>query len=280
MVVSNTDTVIVNSVAIPEVFRGLLPPCAGATVAYYILSVPGATSYNWTLPTGWSGSSTDTSIAVTVGTTGGTITVAASSAVTGCTSGVRTRGVIVSQPLAMPAAITGDTSVCSNSSQVYSISAITGAASYTWTLPTGWSGTSTGTSITTIAGTNSGTISVTANNTFGASVPQTLTVMVQPVYNTSYNAATCQGVPYSFAGSSYTASGSYPHTFTSQFGCDSIVTLNLTVTQLFSDTITASICSGQAYSLGGGVLPYVRHLYLSLQQCSRLRFCSYRTAHS
>jgi len=61
--------------------------------------------------------------------------------------------------------------VCSTNS--YSITPVSGATSYTWTLPNGWSGTSTTNSILATAGT-SGTISVTANNIFGSSPPRTL----------------------------------------------------------------------------------------------------------
>jgi hypothetical protein len=64
------------------------------------------------------------------------------------------------------------------SSQTYSISAVSGATSYTWTLPSGWSGSSTSTSITTTAGSAGGTISVSANNSCGAGAARTLAVSV------------------------------------------------------------------------------------------------------
>ncbi len=78
---------------------------------------------------------------------------------------------------ATPGAISGIVSVCNGSVNTYSISAVNGATSYTWTLPTGWIGTSTINSITAIAGT-SGTISVTANNLFGSSSPRTFNITV------------------------------------------------------------------------------------------------------
>ena len=48
---------------------------------------------------------------------------------------------------AQPGPITGNTSVCSNTTQLYSIPQISGATSYTWTLPSGWTGSSTSNTI-------------------------------------------------------------------------------------------------------------------------------------
>ena len=82
---------------------------------------------------------------------------------------------------ATPGAITGTTPVCpSTAGLVYSISAVSGATSYTWSVPTGWSITSgQGTiSATVTSGTNgqNGNITVTANNTCGSSSPSSLAV--------------------------------------------------------------------------------------------------------
>ncbi len=84
---------------------------------------------------------------------------------------------------AQPGAIGGNTTVSSGSSQTYSIGAVSGATSYTWTLPSGWSGSSTSTSITTTAGTTGGTISVRANKACGAGPTRTLAVSVSTTPN-------------------------------------------------------------------------------------------------
>jgi ELWxxDGT repeat protein len=49
----------------------------GDSETYSIAPVAGATSYNWNLPTGWSGTSTSNTITVVTGATNGTITVSA-----------------------------------------------------------------------------------------------------------------------------------------------------------------------------------------------------------
>lgn len=84
---------------------------------------------------------------------------------------------------ATPGNITGSTSVCPGSTNTYSVVPVSGATSYTWTLPSGWSGASTMNSINATAG-SGGIISVTANNSFGSSPPRTLNVTVTYV-NTS-----------------------------------------------------------------------------------------------
>ncbi len=150
----------------------------GSSQTYSIGAVSGATSYTWTLPSGWSGSSTGTAITTTTGSTGGTITVRANNA---CGSGpTRSLSVTVttcSVP-AQPGTITGNTTVNAASAQTYSVAAVSGATSYTWTLPSGWSGSSTSASINTTAGSTGGTISIRANNSCGSGTTRTLNVTV------------------------------------------------------------------------------------------------------
>jgi hypothetical protein len=66
-------------------------------------------------------------------------------------------------------------------------------------LPSGWSGTSASTSITTTAGNAGGTISVTANNSCGASTARTLAVTVSNpniAYNKPVSVTSIQGTGY------------------------------------------------------------------------------------
>jgi len=79
----------------------------------------------------------------------------------------------------------------------------------------------------------------------------TLNLTVNPVYNTAFDAAICEGDTYAFGGSDYTTAGSYPHTFTTVSGCDSTVTLHLTVNPVYHQNLTASICEGDSYNWAG-----------------------------
>ena len=163
----------------PGAISGNSSPCKDSTQTYSISPVTGATNYTWTIPTGWSGTSTTNSISVVVGSSGGSLSVKANNS---CgSSSPQSLSVTVNQVPAQPGAITGNTSACINSSQVYSVNPVAGATSYTWTLPAGWSGTSTTNSLNAVIGSSGGTISVKANNTCGSSTTQTLTVAVSQI---------------------------------------------------------------------------------------------------
>ena len=153
--------------------------CGGSTQTYTCpVSTTGASSYTWAVPAGAvinTGQGT-TSISVTFPAvyTTGAITVSA-----GNTCGnSAVRSLTVRSTTAQPGTITGtSTNLCAGGSFTYTIAAVTGASSYTWTPPSGCTITAnTGTSITMTvpAGFVSGTLSVVANNACGASTARTL----------------------------------------------------------------------------------------------------------
>jgi hypothetical protein len=94
-----------------------------------------ATSYTWTVPAGAtiaSGSGTG-SITVNFTTTGGSVTVAG---VNTCGTG-SARSLTVTTAPARPSNISGPTTVCTGTTESYTAQNTTGAASYTWTVPSG-----------------------------------------------------------------------------------------------------------------------------------------------
>ena len=233
--------------ATPGAIIGNATVCYGSSLTYSVASVSGATSYTWTLPSGWIGASTTNSITTTA-VSSGTISVTANnsfgasaprtlsvtvntvnSAVTqvgttltasavgagyqwlncngysiiagqstqsytanvsgsyavivtqnGCADTSECYPIYIGGPPPIPAQIIGNTTLCYGTPNTYNVDTVSGATSYTWTLPSGWSGTSTSNSINAVA-TTSGTISVTANNSFGSSVAQTIYVTVNVV---------------------------------------------------------------------------------------------------
>ena len=185
---SSTITLDVTVTSVPTqplAITGATPVCSGSSQAYSIPIVSGAMSYTWTLPSGWSGTSTINSINTTVGSSGN-ITVRANNS---CgSSALRTLNVSVNSVPSQPSAISGLASVCDGSSQVYSVSTVSGANSYTWTLPSGWSGASTTNSINTNVGI-SGVVSVKANNSCGSSALRTLNVTVNSLPNVAVSLA-------------------------------------------------------------------------------------------
>jgi hypothetical protein len=176
----------------PATISGNINPCQGTGNTYSVSAVSGATSYIWTLPAGWSGSSTSNAIVATAGAVGGAIKV---KAINDCGEGTeRTLVVSVMAIPAQPGVIAGPSSVFNGGSYTYSVAAVSGASVYSWTLPAGWSGSSITNSITAIAGAGSGLITVTAGNVCGTSPGRSRTVtsstlpVTQTLQNTMINA--------------------------------------------------------------------------------------------
>lgn len=166
----------------PEAIDGPTEICDNAIDTYAILDVEGASSYTWTLPDGWTGVSTSNSIEVTALSTGGTISVTANNACGSSTEQVI--DIILNQSVPdMPVSISGSTIVCDQITETYTITEVTGASSYTWTLPDGWTGTSSTNSIEATPVSSGGTISVTADNSCGSSTSQSLTVTTTVIDN-------------------------------------------------------------------------------------------------
>lgn len=187
---------------------------------------------------------------------------------------------------AQPGTITGNATVCAGASATYSIASVSGATSYTWTLPSGWTGTSTTTSITATAGTSGGNISVTANNSCGSSPARTLAVSATVINATTTGSdVTCNGAnngsatvnpsggtsPYTYAwspsgGTGATASnlsgGTYTVTVTDATGCTATATFSvyeptaLTGTTSATDATCGNANGTVTVSPSGGVSPY------------------------
>ena len=187
-----------------------------------------------------------------------------------------------------PGAISGDAVICVNvaGTHTYSISPVPGATAYNWTFPSGWSGSSTTTSIVLTPGTSSGNISVTAQNSCGTSSARTLAVSVDQLsVSASATAVSCNGgnngtatatpasgvPPYTYSwvpggGNSATvsnlAAGTYTVTVTDGAGCAS--TSSATVTE--PTALSSAATSGSAHcggangnataSASGGTAPY------------------------
>jgi len=90
-------------------------------------------------------------------------------------------------------------------------------------------------------------------NATGCDSIVTLNLTVNPVLRrTIANAKICEGDTYYFYGMSFTtAVTAYEHRFANTTGCDSIVTLNLTVNPILKRTINATICDGETYIFYG-----------------------------
>ncbi len=81
----------------------------------------------------------------------------------------------------------------------------------------------------------------------------TTNLTVNPIYNIINNDTICQGDTFRIGNSIYTQSGIYTNALQSYLGCDSIITINLTVYPNSYDTINISICNGQSYQVGSHI---------------------------
>ncbi|MDX2283346.1 MAG: serine hydrolase, partial [Bacteroidia bacterium] len=89
----------------------------------------------------------------------------------------------------------------------------------------------------------------TASN--GCDSTVTLTLTVNPVYNAAASAEVCANeLPFVFGTQSLTAAGVYTEVFATASGCDSTVTLTLTVKPVFTATAAETITQGQAFVFG------------------------------
>jgi gliding motility-associated-like protein len=98
-----------------------------------------------------------------------------------------------------------------------------------------------------------GTYTANLISTAGCDSIVTLNLTVNPVYSLSFEAEVCQGQTYAYAGNVYDATGDYPVMFQSAQGCDSLMTLQLTITPAYSQTVDAEICNGESYLFEGSL---------------------------
>ena len=93
-----------------------------------------------------------------------------------------------------------------------------------------------------------GTYTQTLNASNGADSVVTLTLNVNPIYNTELSATICEGQVYTENNFNVSEAGVYTQTLTSVNGCDSIVTLTVSVNPTFDTTINATINLGETYA--------------------------------
>jgi len=177
--------------------------CNLSGVTYSIVAVPGATSYNWSVPAGVNivstapnGLSIVVNFTAAFTTNAGNICVSANNA---CGAGPARCFTVTSRP-AVPV-ITGPTSVCKTQSNVsYNLAPITGATSYTWSVTGGASIAPSGTTAIVnfnTALTSSAVVRANAVNACGASQPAALAVSVNQFCRTAADNASINTAEFS-----------------------------------------------------------------------------------
>ena len=135
--------------------------------------------------------------------------------------------------------ISGNSSFCQDDNVTLTA---TGASTYMW------SNSQSGNTITVSV---AGNYTVTGTDANGCSNTATKTVSVNPTYNIPLTHSICQGEIYNFYGQNLTTAGTYTHTLQTVNGCDSVLTLTLTVKNLPTPSITGNttLCEGETTTL-------------------------------
>jgi hypothetical protein len=225
----------VSTPSTPASIAGTSKACPGEVVVYSVAAVSNATSYLWSVPSGTtitSGAGTNT-ITLSFGNTfnSGTLSVRA---VNGCGQSSTSCLTLGRNVPATPASISGPASnLCGGGSFNYSVSAVAGATSYIWTVPSGCSITANnGTNITVSFPSNfsSGSITVKAANSCGTGTATSLSLSRLPSTPSTISGPTSvcinqQGVVYTtpfIQGQTYTWTVPSGATITSGQGTASI----------------------------------------------------------
>lgn len=99
----------------------------------------------------------------------------------------------------------------------------------------------------------SGEYTASFTDEFGCDSTVVLNLQVVESIELSIAESICAGESFTLGNENYTSSGIYHETFIAMGGCDSLVTLDLTVLPLASSSLTASICEGESYGVGNSI---------------------------
>jgi gliding motility-associated-like protein len=204
--------------------------CSGTSITFTANTTNGGSTptYQWQLNGSNISGATGATYTTSALSSNSTVTAIMTSSISTCLSGSPATSnainVIVNSVPNNPGAISGSTAICMNSNQVYSISAVTGATSYTWVVTGNLSASvSSTTNVLNITASNSagsGTITVYANNVCGTSVSSssiTVTVSNTPAPTASFT-VTGNNVCLTNAGITFTSTSSPNVTTNSPIG--------------------------------------------------------------
>jgi PKD repeat protein len=189
------------SAFVPDFESNTLTTCVNSAISLTDLTTGATpTSWSWSFPGGTPATSTlqnPTVLYAAAGVYDITLTVSNGSSQTTLTE---PGYITVVNPAAVPSAITGLGSVCDSTQQTYSVTAVSEVI-YNWSIPAGWSGSSSSNAINVMANTTSGLVSVNAENVCGTSPESSLYVDVMPGAPTAFFSISSNNGSTSFNGS-------------------------------------------------------------------------------
>jgi len=243
---SITVTISGSAPAIPTITaNGPTAICTGGNVQLNISAQSGVT-YQWKEGTTPIGANSNTFTATqagiyTIELTNNCGTVASSNSIT---------VTVTSGALATPTiSANGATTICAGNSVELSVPAQSGA-DYQWKNGAN----NIGTNSNTFTVTQSGTYTIELSNGCGSvNSTNNITVVVNATSSAQISETICAGASYPFNGQTLTTSGQYNQTLANAVGCDSVITLTLTVRNPITSTLTVSNHCG-TYDFNGQTL--------------------------
>jgi gliding motility-associated-like protein len=133
-----------------------------------------------------------------------------------------------------------------------------------WTGPLNFTDSIVNPTVSNVDSTHSGTYSVLVYDAFCPSDTAHINVQVHPVFAHTQTPVICQGDSILTQNGWQTTAGTYVDNLNSIFGCDSVVTRQLTVNPTYNLTQNPAICRGQTYTLPSGQTAVNAGSYTSL----------------
>lgn len=106
----------------------------------------------------------------------------------------------------------------------------------------------------------------TIPNSIGCDSVVTLNLTIYPGYHDTLNVVQCDSYHWNQTGLDYNLSGYYSDSLQTMFGCDSIITLNLTIGNSTADTVIQTACdsylwpiNGQVYTVSGQYIDTIQN---------------------
>lgn len=93
----------------------------------------------------------------------------------------------------------------------------------------------------------------------------TTNLLIAPLYDITINAFVCEGYDYILPdGTVVSVAGTYTFSLLSIYGCDSVITINLSVSPFLTSSATITICDGEDHVLPDGLIVNTTGIYTSV----------------
>lgn len=108
-------------------------------------------------------------------------------------------------------------------------------------------------------------VKLTVKNAGKCTATDSASLVVYPTSSSTQSKSICDGDSVIFGGKTLKQAGTYASWFTNHYGCDSLVTLKLSVNPKSYSSVSATICNGTSYLFGGKSLNKAGTYYNTLK---------------